>query len=63
MAFFLLSKTLYRNTLTDFAQAFQNDHNNIFMLWMRSVRWLVKLSHLKAQSHITFLMRMLEFIR
>ncbi len=35
---------LYRNTLTtDLTQAFQNYHN-IFMLWTRSVRWLVKFS-------------------
>ncbi len=42
--------------MTGFPQAFQNDHNN--MLWMRSAHWLVKLSRLKVQSHITFLMLM-----
>ncbi len=57
-------RQLYRNTLTtDFAQVFQNDHNNIWMLWTRSVSWLVKLSRLIAQSHMTFSMRMEEFIR
>ncbi len=48
--------------MTDFPRAFQNDHNNLQMLWTRSARWLVKLSRLKAQSNITFMMRMEEFI-
>ncbi len=57
-------RQLYRNTLTtDFSQAFQNDHNNIWMLSTRSVRWLAKLSRPIAQSHMTFSMRMEEFIR
>ncbi len=32
-----------------------NDQNNLQMLWTRVVHWLVKLSRLKAQSHMTFL--------
>ncbi len=56
-------RQLYRNTLmTDFAQAFQNDHNNISDAVERDPL-LVKLSHLVSQSHITFLMRLGEFIR
>ncbi len=49
--------------MTDFPLAFQNDQNNIQVLWTRSVRWLVKLSRLIAQSHMAFSMRMEEFIR
>ncbi len=49
--------------MTDFPQAFQSDYNNFQILKMRSVRWFVKLSHLKAQSHMTFMMRLEEFIR
>ncbi len=46
-------RQLYRNTLTtDFTQAFQNYHNNIWMLWRRSVHWLVP-SH-SAKSHDFF---------
>ncbi len=48
--------------MTDFPQAFQSDYNNLQMLKMRSVRWFVKLSRLKAQSHMTFMMCMKEFI-
>ncbi len=44
--------------MTDFTQAFQNDHNNLYEIGPL----LVKLSHLIVQSHITFLMRMEEFI-
>ncbi len=37
-----------------FTQAFLHYHNNIWMLWTRSDRCLVKLSRLIAQSHMTF---------
>ncbi len=49
--------------MTDFAQAFQNDHNNISDAVNEIGRWLVKFFHLIAQSHMTFLMRFEEFIR
>ncbi len=39
--------------MTDFAQAFQNDHN-ISDAVNEIGRWLVKLFHLIAQSHMTF---------
>ncbi len=48
-------RQLYRNTLTDFAQAFQNDQNNI----SDAVNELFRLI---AQSHY-FFMRLEEFIR
>ncbi len=47
--------------MTDFAQAFQNDRNNIDAV-NEIGPLLVKLSRLIAQSRITFLMRMEEFI-
>ncbi len=55
-------RQLYRNTLTtDFPQAFRTTYRCCERddLIIR----LVKLSRLIAQSHMTFLMRMEEFIR
>ncbi len=49
--------------MTDFAQAFQNDHNNISDAVNEISPLLVELSRPIAQSHITFLMRLEEFIR
>ncbi len=49
--------------MIDFTQAFQNDHNNISDAVNEIGRWLVKFFHLIAQSHMTFLMRLEEFIR
>ncbi len=58
-------RQLYRNTLkTDFAQAFQNDHNNEHMDAVNEISQLVSQvipSH--SASHMTFSMRMEEFIR
>ncbi len=57
-------KTIIQKTLkTDFAQAFQSDQNNISMLCNEIGPLLVRLSRLIAQSHMTFLMLMVEFIR
>ncbi len=54
---------LYRNTLmTDFAQAFQNDHNNISDAVNKISPLLIKLFRLIAQSHITFLRHLEELI-
>ncbi len=58
------ARQLYRNTLmTDFAQAFQNDHNNILDAVERdqSAASQIIPSH-SAKSH-DFLMRLEEFIR
>ncbi len=49
--------------MTDFAQAFQNDHNNISDAVNEISPLLVKLSCLIVQSHMTFLMHLEEFIR
>ncbi len=46
--------------MTDFTQAFQNDQNT-YRCCERDQP--VKLSRLKAQSHMTFIMRMEEFIQ
>ncbi len=48
--------------MTDFPQAFQNDQNNIDAV-NEIGPLLVKLSRLIAQSHMTFSMCMVEFIR
>ncbi len=58
-------RQLYRNTLmTDFAQAFQNDHNNISDTVERdqSAASQVIPSH-SAKSHYFFLIHLEEFIR
>ncbi len=46
--------------MTDFAQVFQNDHNNISDAVNEIGPLLFRLI---AQSHMTFLMRLEEFIR